>query len=515
MKIANIITQLTKDVYEREEVIAVSLLASLAGENIFLYGPPGVAKSLISRRLSKVFDTKNYFEHLMSKFTTPEEVFGPISISELKKDNYIRKVDNYLPTADFAFLDEIWKSSPAILNTLLTIINEKKFKNANKVIDVPLKSLISASNEIPNEDEGLEALYDRFLVRFEVLPLENKKHFETILQNGASTEKIEVEKITNEEIKKYQKEIQDIKLSEDTFKIIHFIREEISQYNKKAKKPIYISDRRWQKSAKLLKASAYFSNRKETNISDIVLLSHCLWRDIKDKKVLNEIIKKTIKNSSFYSSISLFEIKLQIDNLEKEIKKELYYTEDIFDTEILNNKEYFKSEYYEKDWNNRIKFTQIFYIPKEKFKTKGEFNPIDKNGNKLKWIKCDFQATGTCKVEINDNCRRYNDDYNCNQNYNWKNYASFTPKILYKKGDKKKDVNTRLIQAFEKEIDEIIETLNKIESEINTKKAKFKKETNNPFVPEEKIKWCFEGIDNQIDEVNLLKKECDRIKGLL
>ena len=113
-RIYSLLKILNEGLCEREEITAVALLAAMAGQNIFLYGPPGTAKSFISRRLSKVFKTNVYFEHLMNRFSTPEEVFGPISISELKKDNYVRKIDGFLPTADFAFLDEIWKSGPEI-----------------------------------------------------------------------------------------------------------------------------------------------------------------------------------------------------------------------------------------------------------------------------------------------------------------------------------------------------------------------------------------------------------------
>ena len=125
----------------------------------------------------------------MNRFTTPEEIFGPISIKELKADRYVRQVEGYLPTSDFAFLDEIWKSSPAILNNLLTIINEHIFKNGNERIDVPLKSLISASNEVPAENQGLDALYDRFILRLLVPPIQENKNFNQLLNSKASSEK--------------------------------------------------------------------------------------------------------------------------------------------------------------------------------------------------------------------------------------------------------------------------------------------------------------------------------------
>lgn len=515
-RMKNIIAQITKDIYEREEIIAVTLLASLAGENIFLYGPPGVAKSLISRRLSKAFETKNYFEHLMSKFSTPEEIFGPISIVELKKDKYIRKIDGFLPTADFAFLDEIWKSSPAILNTLLTIINEKKFKNGNEIIKVPLKSLISASNEISNKGEGLEALYDRFLVRLQVLPIQNKDNFRAILQNGASSDEIEIkDKITNEELEKFKGEIEKVKISDDSFLIIETIINKIEEHNKKNKEKIYISDRRWQKAAKLMKASAYFNQRNdETNISDNLLLMHCLWSNEKDKKILDKIIKETIKNSSLSISVPINEIKETISKLEEEIKKELYYSDDIFDTVTLKDgKEYFEDKYLEKDrWRGNIE--QKFYISKEYFKTDKNFRPVDENGNIIEWIRGNFKRIGSCKIEVNNYCRRY--ESRCkDDHYDWKTYHTFKPKVLYKKGDKKKDINLRLIQAFKNEIEEIKKTLLNNLNEMESKKNKFLKEIDNPFVTEEKIKWCIDGIENQINEIKLLEKECERIKGLL
>lgn len=177
-RIKSLISGLNEGLYEKEEAVRLALLTAIAGESIFFLGAPGCAKSMIARRIAKAFKSDGdkpvkYFETLLNQFSTPEEVFGNISLKALNgeledqngKEEYRRLTENMLPEADIAFLDEIWKASPAILNTLLTIVNERTFHNGSKVMDVPLKALFAASNELPAKNRSLEALYDRFVLR--------------------------------------------------------------------------------------------------------------------------------------------------------------------------------------------------------------------------------------------------------------------------------------------------------------------------------------------------------------
>lgn len=173
MTIATLQTQLAAALIEREREARACLLAAIAREHVLFVGPPGTAKSLLATSIANAIDGARCFQTLLTKFSTPEEIFGPVSISALRADRYERKVDGYAPTAHVLFLDEIFKASSAILNTTLTLLQERAYDNGGVRVPCPLRLAIAASNEWPNSEESQElgAVFDRFTIRHRVQPV--------------------------------------------------------------------------------------------------------------------------------------------------------------------------------------------------------------------------------------------------------------------------------------------------------------------------------------------------------
>lgn len=166
----------------KEEVIDLMIICSLAQEPVLFVGRPGTAKSDIITKYCEALGVEDYFEYMLTKFTEPSEILGPIDISELKEGKYIRRIEGKLPSAKVVFLDEVFKANSAILNTLLTVINEKKFYQEGKPVKVPMVVMFGATNEVPEFSE-LDALKDRFTIKCESLSVRNDS-FDELISKG-------------------------------------------------------------------------------------------------------------------------------------------------------------------------------------------------------------------------------------------------------------------------------------------------------------------------------------------
>ncbi|MDV3121664.1 AAA family ATPase [Segatella copri] len=294
--------EMNRGIYEKETEISLSLLAALAGESIILLGPPGVAKSMVARQLKTAFRDAQSFEYLMSRFSTPDEIFGPVSIQKLKtSDTYERAVEGYLPTADVVFLDEIWKAGPAIQNTLLTVINEKIFRNGNREMHLPLKLLVAASNELPAKGEGLEALWDRFVIRIESRPIKLEKNFRAMLLEShadfADNADFSDLKITAEEYAEWAEKICKIGVKEEVLDAISAIRKSLRAVDvdeAAERRNIYVSDRRWKNIVRLLRTSAFMQDREEVDICDLLPIYHCLWQEPEERDAIRNIVIRAL-----------------------------------------------------------------------------------------------------------------------------------------------------------------------------------------------------------------------------
>lgn len=271
VQLEKVFTHLNQGLVERDTEIRLAILAALAGEHLLLLGPPGTAKSELARRLVQVIGEGPAFERLLTRFSVPEELFGPLSLKALEDDRYERRLDGYLPTAQVAFIDEIFKANSAILNSLLTVLNEREYDNGTERLRVPLVALIGASNELP-EGEELQALYDRFLVRREVLPVSEAGFMQMLsLSPEDSVQSGEVQKLSAESIEDIQKNAARVLVPQNVIEFLGALRKYL------VSEQIYVSDRRWRKAVKLLQVAAYTNGQKEVTIWECKLLEHCLW----------------------------------------------------------------------------------------------------------------------------------------------------------------------------------------------------------------------------------------------
>jgi len=273
----------------KEEIIRLLFVSALAGEHLVMVGPPGTAKSALIRAFAQVIEAR-YFDYLLTRFTEPNEIFGPVDIQAFREGVYRRRLDGMLPEAEVVFLDEIFKANSAILNSLLTLLNARRFTHGNIAVRVPIISMYAASNEVPT-DEALSALFDRFLLRVRVDYLDSY-HFRGLLQKGIELEAKAMNPdvpppapVTSaRELRELQRNFGTLlRFSEDflaTFKGLVFqIRSE----------GVGLSDRRIVKLLKLFSASAVLDGREQVNDSDLFVLRH-VWNTPEQEEILQEVV---------------------------------------------------------------------------------------------------------------------------------------------------------------------------------------------------------------------------------
>jgi MoxR-like ATPase len=265
--------------YERRAEIRGLLLALIARQHVLLLGPPGTAKSDITVAFAAGLGWST-FVRLVGKTSVPEDLFGPLSLQKLKQDIYERQIDGYLPTAKVVFLDEIFKGSLAILNTLLTALNERKYDHGRTRIGIPLQIAVAASNELPQED-GLGALLDRFPMRFWVSYLVDDDNFAKLMvaERGEmpTLEATAVECLT---------EAARRVVIDPVIPAVLAIRTKLLEER------MVISDRRWKQAMGFARASAVLDGRMVATSRDLSVLPDCLWDRPEQRDLLRGVVAK-------------------------------------------------------------------------------------------------------------------------------------------------------------------------------------------------------------------------------
>jgi len=301
---------------EREEVLHGLALAILSENNMLLLGPPGVAKSMIIRAWKNHISDAEKFEWLLTKFSSPEEVLGPLSLKALAEDRYSRITVHKLPEAHFAFLDEIFKCNSGLLNSLLPVLNERIFHNDGKVVDIPLLTVVGASNEIPDTDDGLDALFDRFLLKFMVKPIQEEGNFKQMLMTKAPPPEV---MLSIAEIHEAKAMVDAVEINEGMADVLIKLRRSL------AGKGLHATDRTYNTAMKILKAEAFLQGRDQLIEDDFDILSNVLWTDPKDERPVRSIILDQISPEKG-KIVSLYEKALEVANEtlnEKDKKKKV------------------------------------------------------------------------------------------------------------------------------------------------------------------------------------------------
>ena len=304
----------------RDEVVDLIALTVVSGEHLFLHGPPGTAKSALIRTFASAVQG-SYFEYMLTRFTEPNEIFGPVDIAKLREGKVITVTTGMLPEAEFAFLDELFNANSAILSSLLTILNERVYRRGLETHRLPLLSLFSASNHLPEED-ALRALFDRFMLRCHVENL-NRDALPRLLQAGWELEQsvLPSSSLTADDLRKLAQSIFRVDLTP----ALEAYREAVLKVRDLG---IAFSDRRAVKGQKLLAASALLCGRTAAQPSDLWVLRYVWDREEQIESLsalVNGILEQHAKDvkrhplAAVQKAVDAEELARQIEDVAKAI----------------------------------------------------------------------------------------------------------------------------------------------------------------------------------------------------
>lgn len=301
-KLASIRATLVSSLIERDEEIDGALTALLCGSHFLMVGPPGVAKSLLCDGLLAAMPDCQKFSVLLMKTSAPEDVFGPLDVPGLLEKRYERVIDGYLPSAHISFLDEVWKASPAILNTLLKILNERKFRQGTTEITVPLRLCVAASNEYPSPDEGgkeLAAIFDRFLIRMNVKPIGSPEGLRRLLTGPEVTFAYDPDAFLSlGDIDSLRSQAAATRISDDAYAMF------VSILDACRAEGVFPGDRRKRQAVGAVRAYALLNGHDSVTTDDFEILSHILWDDPAEQPL---VVRKIVSRIAAPANMAITE----------------------------------------------------------------------------------------------------------------------------------------------------------------------------------------------------------------
>lgn len=286
VKLNNLLQHLKQKFVGKDDIVDLMGICLVARENIFLLGPPGTAKSALIKELSKMLNGKT-FEYLLTRFTEPNELFGPFDIRRLREGELVTNTDGMLPEANLIFLDELLNANSAILNSLLMVLNEKVFRRGRENKPLPVVMIAGASNHLP-EDEALQALFDRFLLRVRCGYVDPAL-LNNVLEAGWKLEQkqsTELPEISADEIFAIQSMLQKVDLTDIRMPYINLI-EMLRNAG------VQISDRRAVKLQRVIAASALLCQRSKATVSDMWVMRY-IWDTEEQIEIIAGIINTVV-----------------------------------------------------------------------------------------------------------------------------------------------------------------------------------------------------------------------------